>query len=322
MSRTAWLQIICLILAQVALAVVYFLLYYFDVIHINNSQGLALAALVVFNVGLVQLIVIASRAYEAGNVSEPKNTNQSSSSDSAPDSASTPPLNSQRGAEPFWKPSYSFLLGAGLFALAIALHETPPKTIKSDATTVSLIASPAPPPTPAPTPSGAAAINAVPTAAPTPTPVPTPMQCTAILSGLDTLTPGSDAIYDLSLGCDGRAKEPPEVAMDSGGPLIKATEEGKAVTQDYGKSFTWRFLVTVSATTLPAGTVNSFLVTKISTKNQGIPADQSSPVLAVTIKQSKTIDDIKAVIASIGGVIAALGSLTTGFVAFLRGQKP
>ena len=306
-----WLSIGGLLVAEILLVVFYLVLSARD-IHINISQALAVLALIIFNVGVFQIFSDLARTRELMNVKEPPRGpagSDASVSVKSPDPAPT--------GDPLWRPGYSFLLAVGLFAMALALHETPSRTIDGDYTWVSLMPSIPPAPAPMPTLSGSAVSPATP--APTPTPVPTPMQCSAVLSGLDTLTPGSAATYDVSVSCDKPAKDPPKVTMD---PIAWVTPrpESAAVTQDGGKNYSWRFLVEISPSTLPAAVVHTLLVSKISAKTDGGTADQSSPVLGINLKQAKTIDDVKAVIASIGGALGALFSLITGLVAFLRGQ--
>jgi hypothetical protein len=256
----------------------------------------------------------------------------SSSSSSAPgaqNGTANPPSSGSQ-----WKPSYAYLLAAAFFAMAVALHTTPARTITSPATSIALMPSP-PPPTPSPTPSptpppGSSPAPLAAALPPKPTPEPTPMQCQATLSGPDSLTPGGAAAYDAQVLCPDRPATVPTIALET--TWSEPTPLYGAATSD-GKNFTWRAVVNVPpAPTATAGNdVHALVYSKITADptQSAKPADQKAPVpnresplLPVTIKQDRTLDSIKGVITSAGGAISALLALIAGLFAFLKGEGP
>jgi len=235
------------VLVELLLIIGYLAFAHFNV-EISASEALAILAFLVFNLGIFQM---------------PNETASSGQSSNAPAPATSA----------FWKPGYSFLLAAGLFAVALALHETPP-AISTVRTSVAIMPSATPASAPTPGPSATAGQA---TPAPTPAPVATPMQCTASLTGLDTLTPGSAAAYDLFVSCPQVAKEAPTVALTAVSWLTGNSVYSAPLTQDQGKTYSWRFILEVKPTSLPAGVVHTLLAPEITTKTAAGTTEQSPP---------------------------------------------
>jgi hypothetical protein len=285
------------VVVEIFLIVGYSAFAYFKV-SISASLALVVLAILVFNVGIFQT--------PSGTAGSP---------------------------DGFWKPGYSFLLAAGLFALALALYEAPPtKSAAVDYVYVMPKAGPAVTPSSALTgAAGQPTVGPTPTPASTPLPTPTqtPMWCKTQLSGLDTLTPGSAAAYDLYVYCPQAAAEAPAVAVSPapGSPgavgwLSVKQMYSPPVVEDQGRTYYTFFLVEVQATPLPAGVVHTLFAPEITTKSGAGKMDQDHafPVLPITIRQTRSIEDIKALITSVGGALAALMSLLIGLLTFLRGE--
>jgi hypothetical protein len=155
------------------------------------------------------------------------------------------------------------------------------------------------------------------------------MLCKAELSGLDTLTPGGAAAYDLYVRCPQAAEEVPSVVTPGAPGAPSAVEWLKVkqtysqpVVEDQGNTYYTFFIVEVATTPLPAGAVRTLLAPEIITKSGPGQKDQDHafPALPITIRQSRSIEDVKALITSLGGALAALMSLLIGLLTFLKGE--
>jgi hypothetical protein len=279
------------VVVEICLIAVYVIFALFKV-SISMSVGLAILALLIFNVGIFQL-----HSDAAGTTTG------------------------------FWRPGYSFLLATGLFASALALYEKP--ATKGKATDdVYMMPRATPTAMSVPTSSeGAGRAGLGRSAAPLSTPA--PMLCKVELSGLDALTPGGAAAYDLYIRCPQAAEEVPSV-IAPGAPGAPSTVAwlrvkqtySQPVVEDQGNTYYTFFIVEVEATPLPTGAVHTLFAPEVITKSGPDKKDQDHafPVLPITIRQTRSIEDVKGLITSVGGALAALMSLLIGLLTFLRGE--